>query len=359
MIAADSSAPGAVHTVSIIVPCRNERGHIEAFCRSALAQQLPAGWQLQLVIADGQSDDGTRAQLVTLAAEDARVQVIANPRRIVSCGLNLALAEATGTVIVRMDVHTEYASDYVAQCLAALARSGADNVGGPWHAQPDAKAGPTQRAVAAAFQSRWVAGGARSRQLDYDGEVDTVYLGCWPRASIDRFGGFDETLVRNQDDEHNLRIRRGGGRIWQSSSIRSTYRPRARLAQVLRQYLQYGYWKPFVMKKHGQAASIRHLVPGLFVASLLVAAPLALIGTLLGGLALVLPLLLLISLYGSAVVAMTAAVARGAALDGAATLRLPGVIAAYHLGYGTGTLFGAWDALRREHGRERFAALTR
>jgi glycosyltransferase involved in cell wall biosynthesis len=357
--AADSSARGAVHTVSIIVPCRNERGHIEAFCRSALAQQLPAGWQLQLVIADGQSDDGTRAQLVTLAAEDARVQVIANPRRIVSCGLNLALAQATGSVIVRMDVHTEYANDYVAECLAELARSGADNVGGPWHAQPDAKAGPTQRAVAAAFQSRWVAGGARSRQLDYDGEVDTVYLGCWPRASIDRFGGFDEALVRNQDDEHNLRIRRGGGRIWQSSAIRSTYRPRARLAQVLRQYLQYGYWKPFVMKKHGQAASVRHLVPGLFVASLLLAAPLALIGLMLGGAALLAPLVLLVGLYASAVAAMTLAVARDASLDTAATLRLPGVIAAYHLGYGTGTLFGAWDALRREHGRERFAALTR
>ncbi|MEY2687392.1 MAG: hypothetical protein RL375_1590 [Pseudomonadota bacterium] len=357
--AADSSAPGAVPTVSIIVPCRNERGHIEAFCRSALAQQLPEGWHLQLVIADGQSDDGTRELLAALVSADARVQVIANPRRIVSCGLNLALARATGSVIVRMDVHTDYAADYVAQCLVALERSGADNVGGPWHAQPDARSGPTQRAVAAAFQSRWVAGGARSRQLDYDGEVDTVYLGCWPRASIDRFGGFDEALVRNQDDEHNLRIRRGGGRIWQSAAIRSTYRPRARLAQVLRQYLQYGYWKPFVMKKHGQAASIRHLVPGLFVASLLVATPLALLGLLLGGAALILPLVVLVGLYGSAVVAMTVAVARGARLDAPAALRLPGVIAAYHLGYGTGTLFGAWDALRRDQGRERFAALTR
>jgi hypothetical protein len=258
-----------------------------------------------------------------------------------------------------MDVHTEYAADYVAQCLAALARSGADNVGGPWHAKPDNNAGPTQRAVAAAFQSRWVAGGARSRQLDFEGEVDTVYLGCWPRVSLDKFGGFDEALVRNQDDEHNLRIRRGGGRIWQSSLIRSTYRPRARLAQVLRQYLQYGYWKPFVMKKHGQAASIRHLVPGLFVASLLLAAPSALVGLLLGSALLVAPLLMLVSLYCAAVAAMTLAVARDASLDTAATLRLPGVIAAYHLGYGTGTLFGAWDALQRDNGRERFAALTR
>ena len=85
-----------------------------------------------------------------------------------------------------------------------------------------------QAAIAAAFQSRWLAGGARSRQLDYDGEVDTVYLGCWPRAGFERFGGFDEALVRNQDDEHNLRIVRGGGRVWQSTRDphRSTGRAR-------------------------------------------------------------------------------------------------------------------------------------
>src|SRR5204863_2888738 len=235
----------------------------------------------------------------------------------VSTGLNRALALARGEVIVRMDVHTEYAGDYIAQCLAALESTGADNVGGPWHAQPDADAGPMQQAVAAAFQSRWVAGGAASRRLDFDGWVDTVYLGCWPRASFDRFGGFDENLVRNQDDEHNLRISQGGGRVWQSSRIRSVYRPRARLGQVFRQYLQYGYWKPFVMKKHGQPASVRHVVPALFVAALSLCALLA----VLAGPAW--PLLALAALYAAAVAAMTIGVARERRPGAAALVRVP------------------------------------
>ncbi|MEP7301621.1 MAG: glycosyltransferase, partial [Caldimonas sp.] len=167
--------------VSIIVPCRNERSHIAAFAASALAQQLPAGWTLELVVADGMSDDGTRGALAEIAARDPRVAFVDNPGRIVSTGLNRALAMASGEVVVRMDVHTEYEADYVAHCLEALAASGADNVGGPWHAVADPAAGPTQAAVAAAFQSRWVAGGARSRRLDYDGPADTVYLGAWPR----------------------------------------------------------------------------------------------------------------------------------------------------------------------------------
>lgn len=338
--------------VSVIVPCRNEAAHIEAFCRSVAAQQLPAGWALQVVVADGGSGDGTRAALDACCATDARFVVIANPGRIVSTGLNLALARADGEVIVRMDVHTRYADDYIAQCIAALLATGADNVGGPWHAQADAQAPAMAQAIAAAFQSRWVAGGAASRRLDWSGWVDTVYLGCWPRASFERFGGFDEALVRNQDDEHNLRIRRGGGRVWQSAAIRSSYRPRASLAQAFRQYLQYGYWKPFVMRKHGQAASLRQLVPGLFVAG----AGLLTLPALFGHAG---PLTAWLGLYALAVVALTAAVAVERRPGAAALLRVPAVVAAYHLGYGLGSLWGWFDVLRGRSGAARFAQLTR
>ncbi|MEP7303695.1 MAG: glycosyltransferase family 2 protein, partial [Caldimonas sp.] len=190
-------------------------------------------------------------------------------------------------------------------------------------------------------------------RLDYDGPADTVYLGAWPRGSFDRHGGFDETLVRNQDDEHNLRIVLGGGKLWQSSRIRSRYRPRARLGQVFRQYLQYGYWKPFVMKKHGQAASLRHVVPAAFVIALGVFALVALLG---GGAG---PLLGLVALYTLAVAALSAGVLLAAPLPRPVALRVPAVIVTYHLAYGIGSIAGAFDALRDGRGRERFTGLTR
>src|SRR5262249_48758811 len=209
---------------------------------------------VEWLVADGDSDDGTREQLDARARRDGRLLVIDNPRHIAPTGLNACLARASGEVIVRLDVHTTYAGDYLAQCLAALERSGADNVGGPWVAAGDT---PMQRAIAAAFQSRWVVGGARSRDTTYEGPADTVYLGCWPRASFERFGGFDESLARNEDDEYNLRIVRGGGCVWQSAAIHSTYQPRARLAQLFAQQRQYGYWRPFVLRKHGLPAAWR------------------------------------------------------------------------------------------------------
>lgn len=372
--------------VSVIVPCRNEREHIEAFCASVAAQQVPEGWTLEVLIADGHSDDGTRERLAAFCQRDPRFVMIDNPGRIVSCGLNRCIERARGIFIVRLDVHTVYAGDYIARCLDTWQATGADNVGGPWKAEgasgPD---GRVQRAIAAAFQSRWVAGGARSRDLGYEGPVDTVYLGAWPAKTFTRFGGFDETLVRNQDDEHNLRIHKGGGRVWQSSTIRSTYHPRAQVSDVFRQYRQYGYWKPFVMRKHGQAASLRHLVPGLFVGAWLVLCLLTLVlmlwaaspwapattpvmadsayglrgpwlAWILAGVSAGLFLGLNL-LYATAVLLVSGLIA---AQQGRELLpQLPRVIAAYHVGYGLGSLRGWWDVILKGRPDPAFGKLTR
>lgn len=343
----------SARTVSVIVPCRNERAHLAAFLDSVRAQVLPAGWALQVVIADGMSDDGSAALLHEAARRDPRLVVVDNPLRIVSTGLNRALAVATGEVIVRFDVHTEYAPDYVAACIAALERTQADNVGGAWHARPARDAGAMARAIAAAFQSRWVTGGALSRRLDHDGPADTVYLGAWPRATFDRYGGFDEALVRNQDDEHNLRITRGGGRVWQASAIRSTYRPRARLGQVFRQYRQYGYWKPFVMKKHGQPARLRQLAP----LALVLATALAAIAWPLG--AGPWPLAAVLGSYAAGVLASSVAVAVDGRLDVASALCVPAVVVAYHVAYGIGSAEGWRDVLLRRGPDLKQARLTR
>ncbi|MBS0508862.1 MAG: glycosyltransferase, partial [Proteobacteria bacterium] len=190
------NSPALPGLLSVIAPCRNEAAFIDAFCDSVLRQRLPAGWDMEVLIADGLSDDGTRERLQARCAADARLVLVDNPGRIVSTGLNACIARARGAMIARLDIHTVFAPDYLARCIEALERSGADNVGGPWVAQGT---GPMGAAIAAAFQCRWVVGGARSRDRGYEGEVDTVYLGCWRREAVARFGLVEEAPGRDQD----------------------------------------------------------------------------------------------------------------------------------------------------------------
>jgi succinoglycan biosynthesis protein ExoA len=313
--------------------------HLAGFLAGVFGQRLPAGVMLEVLIADGQSEDGSREMLAAWQGREARLEVVDNPQRIVSTGLNRAIASAAGEIVVRMDVHTEYASDYVAQCVRVLHETGATCVGGPW--RPEGSS-----AIARAFESRFGSGGAASRRADYSGEVDTVYLGAWKRADLLRLGGFDEALVRNQDDELNLRIVRSGGRVWQSAAIRSRYTPRNSFAALFRQFYQYGYWKVPVIRKHRLPAAPRHLVPFAFVAVLAV---LALAGlawrpawALLGGIA---------ALYAVAALANAWAISPRQA---------PGIACAFacmHGGYGLGFGRALLDAfvLRRGPG----AAVTR
>lgn len=333
--------------LSVIAPCRNEAAFIDAFCDSVLRQQLPEDWRMEVLIADGESDDGTRERLQKRCVGDGRLVLVDNPGRIVSTGLNACITRARGEVIARLDIHTVFAPDYLVRCIETLERSGADNVGGPWVAQGT---GPMGEAIAAAFQCRWVVGGARSRDRGHEGEVDTVYLGCWRRDAFARFGLFDEALVRNQDDEHNLRLRRGGGRIWQSGTIHSIYHPRNSLRHLYAQQQQYGYWRPFVVRKYGQPGSLRQLVPALFVAALAFCALLLPWSPW--------PATALLALYGCYLALASWAAARAA---GAWHLlaRLPAVIAAFHLGYGWGTWQGLWDVLRARAPSSRFARITR
>ena len=243
-------------TVSIVVACRNEGAHIRRFLDSVMEQDMPQfAWEV--IVADGMSEDGTREALSEYCQKYPRLRYIDNPGRIVSTGLNCAIRAARGSIIIRMDAHTRYAADYCRLCVKTLEKTGADNVGGPARTDATGKYG---RAVAAAYNSRFCTG-AKFHDVNYEGWVDTVTYGCWRKSTLERLGLFDESLVRNQDDELNLRIIRSGGRIWQNPAIRSWYSPRVTLPAISHQYFQYGFWKVAVIRKHKIPGSWRHMVP--------------------------------------------------------------------------------------------------
>ena len=175
-----------------------------------------------------------------------------------------------------MIVHTVYASDYVRSCVEALQETNADSVGGPALTRAN---GYMAQSIAHAFHTRFASGGAKYRDPRFEGPVDTVPYGCWRKSTLERIGLFDETLVRGEDFELNVRIVSAGGTVWQSPRIISWYSPRASLSGLFGQYFQYGFWKFAVTRKHRKIVSWRNLVPG---TSLLVGIMLFLCATVAG-----------------------------------------------------------------------------
>jgi len=336
-------------TVSVIVPCRNEVRHIRAFLQSLLAQELRPDLDCEFLIADGVSLDGTRTVLTDWQSRLKGLVILNNEKKTVPAGLNAAIALSRGEIIIRMDVHAEYAPDYIRQCVVALDETGADNVGGPALTR-----GVTyiERAVCAAYHSAFGCGGARFHNPGYEGYVDTVTYGCWRKRTLEKLGLFDEELVRNQDDELNLRLIRKGGKIWQTPKIRSWYYPRSSLRALVRQHTQYGYWKVRVIQKHRVLASWRHLVPGAFAATLFALGASALFLTLSAN-----ALVAVLTVYGFA------GIVAGLIACGRKNLSLvpvmPFIFASYHVPYGIGFLGGLCDMLMRRKPAQIFTALTR
>lgn len=263
MPAADDST-AAIGRISVITPMRDESASIDAFVADLAAQDFHG--ELEVLVADGGSVDGSVEQLLEASARAGlALRVLDNPAGWVSPGLNACIREAKGDLIVRLDCHSRYPTDYVRRLAELARRTGAWNVGG---AVLPKGATAMERAVACAMDSPFGGiGWTRLGDSDEPVEVDTVTFGAFRPEAFRRAGLFDEDLVRNQDDEFNLRLREAGGRIVLDPTLTVLYRPRGSLAAVWRQYFGYGLWKVPVMLKHRQVLTLRSLVPFAFVLS--------------------------------------------------------------------------------------------
>ncbi len=321
--------------VSIAIPCRNETAYIAGCLDSILASDYPRD-RLEILVADGRSDDGTREILCRYAAEHPYITVLDNPQLSTPAALNVAIRSAAGSVVIRMDAHVIYPPDYVSQLVAALEETNADNVGGVLETVP-ADDTPTARAIAIGLSHPFGVGnshfrtGTRGRRR----EVDTVPFGCYRRETFDRIGLFDEELIRNQDDEFNFRLIGRGGRVLLVPEVRCRYFPRRSFRQVGRMYYQYGYFKPLVARKVGRVMTVRQLVPSILVATLIGSAGLSLwipgAGAVFASIA---------GVYAASVLACSVAAARTDLRCGVA---LAAVFPILHFSYGIGFIRGIYD----------------
>lgn len=331
--------------VSVIVPCYNEAGSIRLLLEAVDQQNYPHD-RLEIVIADGLSTDATRQEIAAFQASTPglTIRVVNNARRIIPAGLNRAIEEASGEIIVRMDGHSMPYPDYITRCVSWLKKEpGLFIIGGIWEIRPSRNT-LAGRGIAAAAAHPLGAGDALYRiSAGSPRPADTVPFGAFHKELVQQVGGFDESLLTNEDYEFNVRVRRSGGNVLLDPGIRSIYLARPTLSSLARQYWRYGWWKARMLKRYPGTLRWRQMLPPLFL--------LGMAGLLILGLFLLLARWVFLAAASVYSLALLAAGVQAAfkKKDPGLLLSLPAAVAVMHFSWGAGflvsvvrTLFGVY-----------------
>ena len=257
--------------LSIICPIYNEEKYISRCIESLIRQDYPKD-DLEVLLVDGMSTDKTREIIASYIPQCPWLHVIDNPDKIVPCAMNRGIRAAKGDVIMRIDAHTFYESNYCSAIVKRLKELDADNVGCVCKTDVLNKT-PKALAIREVLGSRFGVGNSVFRTgIDGVREVDTVPFGCWPRRVFEKYGLYDERLVRNQDIELSKRIINGGGKIFIIPDTFCTYLARETFGALAKNNYGNGKWIILTVfyTKQMKSLSLRHFIPLLFVLSLLV-----------------------------------------------------------------------------------------
>jgi len=333
--------------ISVVVPIRNETGYIDGCLNSILQSDWPTD-RMEVLIVDGMSTDDTVATVTEMAKQDSRIRLLQNPKMVQTSAMNIGIREAKGSIVLRVDGHAEISPDYIRKSATELmTRPDCWCVGGVVQTVNDTRIG---RIIAASQSCPVGVGNSRFRIGGEAGYADTVPFGGYWKWVFDRIGCYDEELARNEDDELNARVIENGGRIFLNPEIKSRYFSRSSLYKLWNQYYQYGVWRIRTIQKRG-SASVRYLVPIVFVTAMITAIALAILLPALRPLSIAFALS-----YMSALLAGAVMVGRKTGFAG--FLLAPIVFATLHFSYGFGSLSGMFwfGILRRrtlQHGMSR------
>jgi len=254
--------------VSVIIPCRNEEKFISRCLDSIVTNDYPKE-KLEVLIIDGMSDDKTREIIDGYIKQYSYIKLLDNHKKFTPFALNIGVKESKGEIIIRMDAHSTYKKDYISTCIKYLNEYDADNIGGIWKIIPREKT-LVAKSIAFASSSIFGAGDAYYRR-GYSGEprwVDTVFGGCYKKEVFDKIGLFNENLLRSQDMEFNLRLRKAGGKILLVPDIVSYYYPKSNLKDFFLHNFEDGIWAICPLKFIRMPLKLRHYIPLIFVLTL-------------------------------------------------------------------------------------------
>ena len=332
--------------VSVVIPCRNEEKFIEK-CLDSIIANNNTKYNLEVLVIDGMSEDTTREKIEKYSNNYPFIKFLDNPKKVTPIAMNIGIKGASGDFVLILSSHSEIDQNFIKANVDNLEKYDTDCVGGIMITL-SAKKSLVANAIAFAVSHPFGVGNSYFRiGVKEPKYVDTVTFGCYRREVFKRIGYFDEDLIRNQDDEFNLRLIKNGGKVLLVPDIISSYYARDSLVKLCKMYYQYGYFKPLVVQKVGGVLTWRQLIPSIFVGTLSILGMFSFLAQQF-----LLPFFLVITLYSfaSLVFSFSISINKGRKYF----LVLPLVFATLHFSYGLGYLKGIFDfILLKKHKKKK------
>lgn len=243
-------------SVTVVMPVRNEQQHLPKAVESVLAQKYPG--QLEIILAIAPSVDETQLVANELAKKYSGIKLIQNPAGLTTVGLNLAIAESSGEIIVRVDAHSDLANNYITRGVEILRETGSVLIGGIMNARGES---PLQKAVAFGYGSRLGLGGGTYHVGGRAGEAESAYLGIFDARALKEVSGYNENIIRGEDWDLAQRLKASGGKVWFSPELIVNYAPRSNIKALAWQFYSTGVWRGELTRRAPTKASIRYLIP--------------------------------------------------------------------------------------------------
>jgi glycosyltransferase involved in cell wall biosynthesis len=256
--------------ISIIIPCRNEERYIEQ-CLTSLINSTYPKESFEVLVVDGMSGDDTRRIIENYHTTYHFIHLIDNPERTTPHALNRGIRHAKGDYIIILSAHADYPPNYCEKLVTSSITLNADCTG-PLLKTKTIHKSNSSNAIINALSDPFGVGSRFRTGATVITEVDTVAFGCYSKKTFEKYGLFDERLIRNQDIELNKRITRGGGKIYLLPDVQCTYYARETYIDLAKNNYQNGYWNILTAYYTGtlRSLSLRHFVPLGFVLALIV-----------------------------------------------------------------------------------------
>ena len=327
-------------SVSIIIPCRNEGRFILRCLDSVISQDYPKE-KIEVLVVDGMSEDETRKIVEGYVKQYSFIKLLENHKKIASVALNIGIRYSKSNFIIIMGAHTSYEKEYISKCIEYLNKYNADNVGGVLKTVPGDNTFVAQ-AIAITLSHSFGVGNSYFRINSKEPKlVDTVFGGCYKREVFEKIGLFNENLVRSQDMEFNIRLRKAGGKILLVPDIVSYYYPKPNLKDFFLHNFKDGIWAVYPLKFVKVPLKLRHYIPLIFV--------LGLLGT--GLLGIFFPIFFWLFLFIIGVYFLVSIYSSFKIMIGEKDFRyffsMPIAFACRHIGYGLGSLWGIFTILKK------------